>query len=167
MCTNMNSIGFEDWIAELPLETQQAIQDGGDALIARYDAEIEQSVAAKRLYEQCQNALVQLVVVWYKMGMYLNVCRGEVEDEGLLHVLEEAGISEDNAQAFLQLWETCSATPAIRDWLEVSDEVPEPVEGGSSVQLPPNFALAVNSHLSETESGEFVLETCPRFYVKG
>ena len=160
MGANVRSISFEDWVAKLSLETQQAIQDGGDALIARYDAEVERSVAAKRLHEQCQGALVQLVVVWYKMGMYLNVCRGEVEDEGFLHVLEEAGIPEDNAQAFLQLWEACSASPAIRDWLEVSDKVPGPVEWGS-VQLPPNFAAMVNPQLSETESGGFVLETLP------
>lgn len=160
MGASMNSIDFEDWIAELPLETQQAIQNGGDALIARYGAEVEQSVAAKRLHEQCRNALVQLVVAWYKMGMYLNVCRGKVGDEGLLHVLEEAGIPEDNAQAFLQLWEACTANTEIRDWLEVSDEVPGPVEWGS-VQLPPNFASMVKPQLSETESGGFVLETLP------
>lgn len=160
MCANMNSISFEDWIAELPLETQQAIQDGGDDLIARYDSEVELSVTAKQLHEQCQDALVQLVVVWYKMGMYLNVCKGEVGYEGLLHVLEEAEISEDNAQAFLQLWEDCSATTAIRDWLEVSDKVSGPAEWGS-VQLPLNFASMVKTQLSETESGEFVLETLP------
>ena len=158
MRANMNRISFEDWIAGFPPETQQAIQDGGDALIARYNAEVEWSVAAKRLHEQCQTALVQLVITWYKMGMYLNVCKGEVGDEGLLHVLEEAEISEDNAQAFLQLWEDCSATTAIRDWLEVADTVSGSAEGGS-VQLPLDFASMVKPQLSETESGEFVLET--------
>ena len=162
MCANMNSISFEDWIAELPLESRQAIQNGGDALIARYNAEVERSVVAKRLHEQCRDALVQLVITWYKMGMYLHVCKGKVGDEGLLHVLEEAGISEDNAQAFLQLWEDCSATTAIRDWLEVADTVPGPVEGGS-VQLPLNFASMVKPQLSETKSGEFVLETLLEF----
>ena len=160
MCANMNSISFEDWIAELPLETRQAIQNGGDALIARYNAEVERSVAAKRLHEQCRDALVQLVVTWYKMGMYLNVCKGEVGDEGLLHVLEEAGISEDNAQAFLQSWEDCSATTVIRDWLEVADTVSGSAEGGS-VQLPLNFASLVKPQFFVSESGEFVLETLP------
>ena len=88
------------------------------------------------------------MIDWYKIGAYLDACKLDVGEEGFLHVLAEAGIEEGAAQAFLELKEACNADPAIMDWLEVSDRVPEPV--------PFNFASMLSPQ---------IFETAPRGYL--
>ncbi|MCY4522949.1 MAG: hypothetical protein OXC13_19515 [Caldilineaceae bacterium] len=153
-----NSISFEDWLSEFPLEIQQAIQDGGEHLIARYETEAERAATVSLLYKQCEDAVAQLVVVWYKMGTYLNVCREGLEPEGYLHVLAASDISEQFAQTCLDLWEACNANPAIRDWIEVSDRASNAAVW-DSMQLLSHFLALAKSHLSETEIDEAVLGT--------
>ena len=55
-----NSISFEDWLAGLSPEIQQTIHEEGNALTARYDAEVVKSAAAKQLHEKCMASLTQL-----------------------------------------------------------------------------------------------------------
>ena len=118
--------------------------------IARYEAEVENAVVARRLYDKCVDSLTQLMSDCYRIGGYLNACEVEFGEEGFLHVLAEAGIAEDTAQFFLQLKRVCNADPVLMDWLAVSDKVPEPA-AWEPTGLPFNFASMVNPQLFKGE----------------
>lgn len=160
MNVHKNSISLEDWLAEFPPETQQAIQDAGDCFMARYEAEARRAVRASDLYKQCEGALAQLVVSWYKLGAFLNACTDGLEPEGYQHVLAGSAISESFAQTTLDLWSVCSANPAIMDWIMVSDTDAGNADGEYSQLLLQCVELA-KSHLSETESADHVATSPP------